>query len=278
MNLATENSREKSDADIVDKAIGFIQANDLGKAFELLKSVISHTPTNYSNEYDIGDVHYIKSWDKNQFVHYVTWKRQYDNIGETIWVPNAYPKAHYYAGYILIHRKQHEAALPYLKAGNQLEPTNPALIFEQANAHMAMGNSTEAIELFNKVNKESEYVTGKDFSRSLRGKGIALIDAGRLDEAESALLKSLKGDPGNKLAQDELVYISHLKKGNDPSHPGETITSLASKVECKYCRDIQNLSIIKVDGEAVYICSKCSDSQVYKSNQVKKSKWRLFSK
>ena len=193
-------------------------------------------------------------------------------IGEINWTPNAYPRAHYYLGYILIHKKQFEAALPYLSAGNLLEPTNPAIIFELANAHIALGNSAQSIDFFNKINKESEYVSGKDIARSLRGKGIALIDQGKLDEAEDALLESLKGDPGNQLASNELVYISQLRKGRIPIAPGKTITSKSAVVECNYCRSIQSLSIVEVDGEAVYICSKCKDSQIYQSRSVKKTK------
>ncbi len=278
MNSVTERRTEKSDAERVDKAIQLLHEGELDAAIKLLREVVLNTPNDYSNEYNIDDVHYIKFWDKNQFVHYVTWKRQFDVIGEINWVPNAYPRAHYYLAYILIHKKQFEAALPYLSAGNVLEPTNPAIIFELANAHLALGNSAQAIDLFNKINQESEYVSGKDYARSLRGKGIALIDQGKLDEAEGALLESLKGDPGNQLASNELVYISQLRKGRIPQAPGKTITSKAAVVECRYCRTIQDLSIIEVDGEAVYICSKCKDGQIFKSRNVKKSKWGWFRK
>lgn len=278
MNPTAFGIREKADAEIVDQAMRYIQTNDIDKALESLKDVISHTPTDYCNEYDIEGVHYVKFWDKNQFVHYVTWKRQFDSIGETIWVPNAYPRAYYYLGYILVHKKQYKAALNYLTLALQLEPSNPAIVFEVANAHTALGNSSEAIRLFETINKESEYVTGKDYARSLRGKGIALIDEGKLLEAENALSESLKGDPGNQLAQNELIYISQLKAGRVKKPSGKTITSATGVVECKYCRGIQNLSIIKVEGEAVYICSTCKDNQVYKSDETKKSFWRLFSK
>lgn len=280
MNSISERKLEKTDANIVDKAIQLLHENELDDAAQLLKEVILNTPNDYSNEYNIDNARYIKFWDKNQFVHYVTWKRQFDEIGEIIWVPNAYPRAHYYLGYILIHRKQFKAALPYLSAGNLLEPTNPAIIFELANAHIALGNSVQAIDLFNKINKESEYVSGKDYARSLRGKGIALIDRGKLDEAENALLGSLKGDPGNQLASNELVYISQLRKGRVPLSPGKTITSKAAVVECKYCGTVQNLSIIEVEGASVYICPNCKDSQIYQSSGGKKakSKWRWFSK
>jgi tetratricopeptide (TPR) repeat protein len=272
MNSVTDRRIEKTDAEIVDKAIQLLHENELDAAIKILREVVLNTPNEYSNEYDIEDVRYIKFWDKNQFVHYVTWKRQFDVIGEINWVPNAYPRAHYYLGYILIHKKQFEAALPYLSAGNLLEPTNPAIIFELANAHLALGNSAQAIDLFNNINKESEHVSGKDYARSLRGKGIALIDQGKLDEAEGALLESLKGDPGNQLASNELVYISQLRKGRIPQATGKTITSKSAVVECNYCRTIQNLSIVEVNGEAVYICSKCKDSQIYQSQSVKKTK------
>ena len=46
---------------------------------------------------------------------------------------------------------------------------------------------------------------------ALRGMGFALIEQGKLDEAEKKYKESLKADPDNKLALSELEYIKKLK-------------------------------------------------------------------
>jgi len=257
LNSFTKDKLESEDAKLVDKAGELMDQNELVPAIKLLKQVISNTPIDYSNEYEINNTKFIKFWDKNQFVHFVTWKRQFEEVVEVDWIPNAYPKACFYMGCIYSHKKQFEAALPYLSKGYLLEPTNPLIVFELAYAHLALGNTAQSIKLFNKVNKESEYVSGRDYAKSLRGKGIALIDLGNLDRAEYYLLESLKGDPGNQLAHDELLYISQLRNGGKHQAVNKLVTSDLVSVECKYCQNIQDLSIHNVDGESFYICPQC---------------------
>jgi Flp pilus assembly protein TadD len=46
---------------------------------------------------------------------------------------------------------------------------------------------------------------------ALRGIGVSLIELGELDRAETALRESLEVEPGNALAQNELLYISNLR-------------------------------------------------------------------
>lgn len=46
---------------------------------------------------------------------------------------------------------------------------------------------------------------------ALRGMGFMLIELNRLDEAEQALRDSLKLDPGNDVALNELAYIRELR-------------------------------------------------------------------
>ena len=47
---------------------------------------------------------------------------------------------------------------------------------------------------------------------ALRGIGFALIELGRLDEAEAVFLESLEADPDNEAALNELRHIEHLRE------------------------------------------------------------------
>ena len=52
-----------------------------------------------------------------------------------------------------------------------------------------------------------------------RGRGMALTELGRLGEAEAAYRESLKDDPGNAHALNELRYIARLRVGAPPTTP-----------------------------------------------------------
>jgi Flp pilus assembly protein TadD len=66
----------------------------------------------------------------------------------------------------------------------------------------------------------------KDDQRAvmLRGRGFALIELGRLDEAEKAYRDSLNSEPNNARALNELTYIGRLRAGG-PTAPSALSTS-----------------------------------------------------
>ena len=56
--------------------------------------------------------------------------------------------------------------------------------------------------------------------RGCRGRGYALTELGRLDDAEDAYKTSLNLDPDSNLAKSELRYIEGLKLGALRTAPG----------------------------------------------------------
>jgi tetratricopeptide (TPR) repeat protein len=54
-------------------------------------------------------------------------------------------------------------------------------------------------------------------ARMDRGRGLALTELGRLDEAEAAYEESLQNEPGNAHALNELKYIARLRAGGRPT-------------------------------------------------------------
>jgi len=59
-------------------------------------------------------------------------------------------------------------------------------------------------------------IDDKGKARMQRGRGYALTELGRLDDAEAAYRQSLTLEPNNKLALGELAYIAKLKAGAKP--------------------------------------------------------------
>ena len=45
---------------------------------------------------------------------------------------------------------------------------------------------------------------------------MQMIDLGRLDEAERILRQSLELEPNSEVAQNELLYIAALRRGDKP--------------------------------------------------------------
>jgi Flp pilus assembly protein TadD len=59
-------------------------------------------------------------------------------------------------------------------------------------------------------------------AKLLRGRGYALTDLGRLEDAEKAYRDSLSLQPNNAVAISEIAYIAHLKSGGAPAASGLT--------------------------------------------------------
>ena len=108
------------------------------------------------------------------------------------------------------------------------------------------------------VRNTPETYTGVVKATALRGKGMALIELGDLDLAETTLKESLYYDPDNKLARNELGYIQHLRAGNVPS-PVEPVSYKPTKpTTCKKCgKEFKQGQVLKQGGALIYLCDEC---------------------
>jgi tetratricopeptide (TPR) repeat protein len=97
--------------------------------------------------------------------------------------------------------------------------TGPILKGERANALMTLKRFDEALAGYD------DALSTKDLppearAHLLRGRGYALTELGRLDDAESAYRESLTLQPGNQTAQNELEYIARLRRDGGAKVPG----------------------------------------------------------
>lgn len=95
--------------------------------------------------------------------------------------------------------------------GNHVGARMASLFTEQATAFDNLKRWSDALAAGDAGVKASQ--NDKDKSRSQRARGFALVELGRLDDAEAAYNESLKLEPGNPLAQRELAYIAQLRSG-----------------------------------------------------------------
>lgn len=271
MNSNPTIDREAADAQTVNSAIEVLIRGDLDRAERLLLAVIANTPDDYSNVVTTGDGVSIKFWDQAAFLHYITWKKDQGQLNTNInWVENAYPRAHYYLGYICVKRKQYDRAIEFLDKGQKLEPTNPTFIIEKAQALVHSGRKGESLALYGDVSEVGPYVSARHLAIARRGQGFVLIEIEDLDGAEAAFKASLEIEPGNDVALNELQYIGHLRQGGSATVAEVVPTSGPDLTRCFVCEQPFDQGVlVSVKGTPITICKKCN-------GQLTKKWWQFW--
>jgi tetratricopeptide (TPR) repeat protein len=99
------------------------------------------------------------------------------------------------------------SALSELHLGAKLS----ALLTESSAAYVTMEHWGESLVAADAALEASQ--TDPDKARSFRSRGFALVELGRLDDAEAAYRDSLRLEPDNGLAKEEMGYIARLRTG-----------------------------------------------------------------
>lgn len=253
--------QEEEDASRVDEASAAIQNGLNDAALLILREVVRNTPKTYIYKFQQEDALSIKFWDKAEFLQFINWHQEnggMKGIKNVYWIPSAYPRAYYYLGFISIEENRLKEAVDYLSLGQTLEPTNPRFVVETGQVAMKMKEFKVAASVFDQVPSPGPHVTGVMKAVALRGKGMALIELGDLNLAESTLKESLYYDPDNKLAHNEIGYIQHLRAGNVPSPAGPVIYKPTEPTKCKKCGKLFQLGqVTKQGGALIYLCDEC---------------------
>lgn len=141
-------------------------------------------------------------------------------------VQNPYPEIAFYLGSYYDEIGNPEQALRVLDAGIAslgsmalfvgTSDHRPGLVVERGAALNSLHRSADALANFDEGLKLDGV---SDFMRATmyRGRGFALTELGKLDEAEASYNESLKFAPGNAHAEQELRYIAGLRAGKQPT-------------------------------------------------------------
>ncbi|MES1204277.1 MAG: hypothetical protein ABUS57_22780 [Pseudomonadota bacterium] len=113
-------------------------------------------------------------------------------------------------------------AVRALDHGLALQPSNQFLVLEKATALGQLHRFDEQVALLKAELDSPEAQLSLDRARFERNLGIALIDTDQLDEAEAALNESIRLQPDNPRARDELRYIAEVRAGRVPTTQGIT--------------------------------------------------------
>lgn len=127
----------------------------------------------------------------------------------------AYGYAYYLSAYAQTELKHPIEAEALLRKAVDISPMNSQFIGELGYHIQLTGDSSGALEMFKRAESAAEFSPDRakvpDKTRALRGQGYALVELGKLDEAEAAYKAALKIDPDDKKSQGELEYIRQQK-------------------------------------------------------------------
>lgn len=150
-------------------------------------------------------------------VHNDAEAKQYrDEAGDgvtTTFVDRACPTAYKQAAFLSVREGRNEAALGYLDRAEALSPHWADPVAERAYLVGKLGDREKSLALYRQALEKAERYDTSAYLKPLvlRGIGFALTELGRLQEAREAYEASLRIEPDNALAKDELVYIDRLR-------------------------------------------------------------------
>lgn len=194
-----------------------LRDRDRATARQLLNEVIAHTPTDYRHIEEEGHDLVVHSWDMTEFMLFVgPQKEDLKKYEHVLWQPNVYPRAYFLLGYLAMDENDLRAAERYLLQALRLESDQPKILIELGAVYAALELPDRAVLMYDAALSARPHMLRDEQAAALRGKGIRLIDLGRLDEAEVCLRESLKHDPNNRLAHQEIKYIAELREATLP--------------------------------------------------------------
>ena len=182
------------------------QRGDGKSAWAALEDVLA-----FCDEQKSTDVRRIYS------VHNDAEAKQYrDEAGDgvtTTFVDQACPTAYKQAAFLSVREGRNEAALGYLDRAEALSPHWAEPVAERAYLVGKLGDRNKSLALYRQALEKVERYRSSAYLKPLvlRGIGFALTELGRLQEAREAYEASLRIEPDNALAKNELAYLDRLQ-------------------------------------------------------------------
>ena len=217
---------EYQDAIKVDHVFEAIRSGELDQARALAEDVMLRAPRpeDYESWSEEDGVLYLRYWDDPEREFFSTAFAETENPPEVVWLLSAYGRACYALGFLAVQAGDQESAIRLLNAASDYEPEQPRPIIEVALLAARGGHNEAALEIYNAAMGSRPIQPPSIVALIMRGKGFALTELGRLDEAIGLFEESLVLEPSNELALGEIRYIVGLKSGEDPVSGATIVT------------------------------------------------------
>src|SRR5262245_49558540 len=147
---------------------------------------------------------------------------------QTVAIPNPYPIVSFFLGTYYNDIGMPEDALRVLDAGlalptpimgSDMGQTRPLILGERGVALAALKRWDDSLASYDRA-LAIRGLVNEQKGVLLRGRGFALIELNRLNEAEQAFRESLVAEPNNPRARNELTYIEQLRAGGPRAPTG----------------------------------------------------------
>lgn len=215
-----DDARERADAAIVEAALtGYNNGgyDELRRRLPALRDVLARAPSCYPQLERRDSSVILRSSDDRDIARLqpiVAAAAQAQGLSSRIDVrDNAYAVASLLLGVYAVEFRQYADAVQVLERGLALQPLDHHLATEMIAALQGAGRHPDAYAIIRRLLDSPEAAPTLDRSRFLRMAGVTLIDLNRLDEAEAALQDSIRLEPNNPIAHNELQYIAELRAG-----------------------------------------------------------------
>ncbi len=133
----------------------------------------------------------------------------------TVAIAIDYCDALFIKGFSLIDLNRASEAEPFLRRATELSPLNAHYLNEYAEWFKSVRQWQKSYDLFAQAADlapvQPAEERDKRHARSLRGMGYAMIEMGKLDDAEMLMNQSLKLEPDSAGANQELAYIAEQR-------------------------------------------------------------------
>ena len=179
----------------------------------LLEEAIREMPRDWKPVRDDPDTfrgRICACWDMQEFLAYVGAKSAEGYFDK--WIAESYSKGWYQLAMISVEEGDFSRALRCIESGLALEPDHPLLWNEKGYILHRQGKHVEALRSYERAASVRNWAPPYQIALALRGKGSALIDLKRIDEAEAAIKQSLVLDPESKAGRNELEYVIQLRR------------------------------------------------------------------
>ena len=199
----------------ITEAVNLIEKNKYPEAKILLDNYVNTMPANWSHRVVDEKQVRVFFWDQEQLAECGLF--EISAAGDKKMEPvldGSYSKAYYLLAFLALESRNnpYNNALLNLDNGLRLEPDQPTLLYEKANLHYRLKRYEQAIQLYTQlIQSKKNCLPNSQRGRAFRGLGETLTALGKYDDAEMALYQSLKFDPDNKKAINELDYIDQVR-------------------------------------------------------------------
>ncbi|HSH90501.1 MAG TPA: tetratricopeptide repeat protein [Ramlibacter sp.] len=210
---ATTDDVQQSRA--VLEAAEFLKARKLPESLAAAERVISFYEAKYR---DTRDQVYCARGPLDT-IFYITRHATAHNGRGAVVVRN-WCEAHFLRGYVLVELGRLPEARVALEAAVAMSPWNSQYLSELGNIYLREKAWARALETYAAAEQAVEISDSaqknNDAAKAQRGAGYALIELGRLADAEEKYRRSLELVPGNPLALGQLRYIAQLRAKAQP--------------------------------------------------------------